>query len=82
MDAESRLFSKSSALSASSSCRTPDRPAGATSRLRIEDTTKCSRIARGFAFGSSTGFAAEVKPGYISFDHNWPFHSTNPDGLT
>jgi hypothetical protein len=31
-------------------------------RLRIEDTTKCSRIARGFGFGSTSGFAAEVKP--------------------
>ena len=31
-----------------------------TSRLRIEDTTKCSRIARGFGFGSISGFAADL----------------------
>jgi hypothetical protein len=36
--------------------------AQATSLLPIEGTTKCSRIARGFAFGSGTGSAAEVKP--------------------
>ena len=36
--------------------------AQATSLLPIEGTTKCSRIARGFGCGSSTGFAAEVKP--------------------
>jgi len=29
-----------------------------TSRLRIEDTTKCSRTALGFGFGSDMGFAA------------------------
>ena len=39
-----------------------DRSAQTTSLPPIEDTMKCSRIARGFAFGSSTGFAAEVKP--------------------
>src|ERR1035438_8000448 len=62
----SRLLSTSSALSASSRTLTPDRLARATSWLRIEDTTKCSRIARGFAFGSSTEFAADMKltPGY------------------
>jgi hypothetical protein len=36
--------------------------AQATSVLRIAGTTKCSRIALGFGCGSSTGFAAEVKP--------------------
>jgi hypothetical protein len=35
--------------------------AQATSLLPIEGTTKCSRIARGFAFGSVMGFAVEVK---------------------
>jgi hypothetical protein len=34
----------------------------ATSLLRIEDTTKCSPIARGSGFGNSTGSAAEVNP--------------------
>jgi hypothetical protein len=33
-------------------------PAQATSLLPIEGMTKCSRPARGFAFGSSTAFAA------------------------
>src|SRR5258708_20539085 len=33
--------------------------AQATSRLRIEDTTKCSRIARGFGFGSGMASVAE-----------------------
>ena len=36
--------------------------AQATSRLRIDGMTKCSRIARGFGSGSGTEFAAEVKP--------------------
>jgi hypothetical protein len=36
--------------------------AQATSLLPIEGTTKCSRIAHGFVFGSSMGFAAAVKP--------------------
>jgi hypothetical protein len=36
--------------------------AQATSLLPIEGTTKCSRIARGFGCGSSSGFAAEVRP--------------------
>ena len=36
--------------------------AQATSLRRIEDTTKCSRIARGSEFGSNMGFAAVVKP--------------------
>src|SRR5580692_12404396 len=35
--------------------------AQATSRLRIEGTTKCSRIARGFGCGRILGSAAEVK---------------------
>jgi hypothetical protein len=39
-----------------------DRSAQATSLLPIAGTTKCSRIARGFAFGSSMAFAAEAKP--------------------
>ena len=33
----------------------------APSRLRIEDTTKCSPIARGLRFGSISGFAADMK---------------------
>jgi hypothetical protein len=37
-------------------------PAQATSPLPIEGTTKCSRTARGSGFGSSTGFAAGLKP--------------------
>ena len=36
--------------------------AQATSLRRIEDTTKRTRIALGFGFGSVMGFAAEVKP--------------------
>jgi hypothetical protein len=36
--------------------------AQATSLRRIEGMTKCSRIARGSGFGSSTGSAAEVNP--------------------
>ena len=36
--------------------------AQATSLLPIDGTTKCSRIARGFGFGSGTGFAAGVNP--------------------
>jgi hypothetical protein len=36
--------------------------AQATSLPPIEGTTKCSRIARGFGCGSSSEFAAEVKP--------------------
>jgi hypothetical protein len=42
--------------------RISGRSAQATSPLPIEGTTKCSRIARGFVCGSSTGFAVEVKP--------------------
>jgi hypothetical protein len=41
--------------------------------------TKCSRKACGFGFGSGMGYVAEVKPGCMSFDQNWPFHSENPD---
>jgi hypothetical protein len=38
----------------------PDiRPLSATSLLRIEDTTKCSRIVRGLSFGSSSGLLPE-----------------------
>jgi hypothetical protein len=36
--------------------------AQATSLLQIEGTMKCSRTARGFGCGSSSEFAAEVKP--------------------
>jgi hypothetical protein len=35
----------------------------ATSLRRIEGTTKCSRIALGFGFGSRTGFVADLRPG-------------------
>jgi hypothetical protein len=42
--------------------RISDHSAQETSPLRIEDTTKCSRIARGFGSGSISGFAAELKP--------------------
>jgi hypothetical protein len=34
----------------------------AAARLRIEDTTKYSRIARGFAFGSSMASIADLNP--------------------
>jgi hypothetical protein len=34
----------------------------ATSLLRIEDTTICLRIARGFGFGRGTAFAAVPDP--------------------
>jgi len=54
----SELLPKSSALSASSGCRTSDRWPQATSWLRIDGTTKCSRIALGFGFGSSMAFVA------------------------
>jgi hypothetical protein len=47
----------SSGLSDLSQCRTPDRSAGAISP-RIEGKMERSRLARGLAFGSSTGFAA------------------------
>jgi hypothetical protein len=55
-------------LTTSSSYRKCSKPrilghsAQATSLPPIEDTMKCSRTARGFAFGSISGFAAEVKP--------------------
>ena len=42
--------------------RTLGHSAQATSLLPIAGTTKCSRTARGFAFGSSSGFVAQVKP--------------------
>ena len=41
--------------------RMPDRRARATSLLPIEGTTKCSRIALGFAFGSGMASVAAVK---------------------
>jgi hypothetical protein len=52
-----------------------------TSRLRIEDTTKGSRLAHGFGFGSGKGFAADLKLGCVRFEQNRPFHSNDPDGL-
>jgi hypothetical protein len=42
---------------------------------------KYSRIVRGFGFGSGMASVADLKPGCMSFDHNWPFHSKKPDGL-
>jgi hypothetical protein len=59
----SELLPKSSASSASSQSQILGRCVRATSRLRIEDTTKCSRIAHGFGFGSSMGFAADLNLG-------------------
>jgi hypothetical protein len=62
-----RRLPKSSALSASSQRRTSDPSAGATSQLRIEDTTKCSRRARGFAFGNSMASVAELSLQYSDY---------------
>jgi hypothetical protein len=53
---------KSSDWSASSQRRTLDHSAQATSLLRIEGMTKCSRKARGFGCGSSSEFVAEANP--------------------
>src|ERR1700691_5986958 len=47
-----RRLPKSSGWSASSQCSTPDRLARASSPLRIEGTTICSRIARGFSLAA------------------------------
>ncbi len=49
----------------------------ATSRLRIAGTTKCSRTARGFGFGSVTVSVAEPSP--QCFD--WGNRKTNPIAL-
>jgi hypothetical protein len=62
-----RRLPKSSALSASSQRRTSDPSAGATSQLRIEDMTKCSRRARGFAFGNSMASVAELSLQYSDY---------------
>jgi hypothetical protein len=59
LNASSKIFSS---YRKCSKRRTSGRSAQATSLLPIEGTTKCSRIARGFGCGSSSGFAAEVKP--------------------
>jgi hypothetical protein len=67
MDAE-QTIAEIERLEVSSQSRTPDRSAGATSRPPIEDMTKCWRIARGFAYGSSTEFAAG---GEISGTHSF-----------
>jgi hypothetical protein len=53
-----RPLPKLSGWSASSQCPIPDRSAKATSRLPIEGTTICSRIAPGSGSGNTTGFAA------------------------
>ena len=37
------------------------RSAQATFQLRIDGTTKCSRIVRGFGFGGISGFAADLR---------------------
>ena|SRR5579872_4609739 len=42
--------------------RTLGHSAQAISLLRIEGTTKCWRIARGFSFGNGMGSAAEQNP--------------------
>jgi hypothetical protein len=57
-----RSSPKSSGWKASSQNRTLDRSAEAILRLRIGGTTKCSRIARGFSFGSDTVSVAEPHP--------------------
>jgi hypothetical protein len=77
----SGLLPKSSGLRASSRSQTPDLCTRTTSRLRIEDTTKGSRLAHGFGFGSGKGFAADLKLGCVRFEQNRPFHSNDPDGL-
>src|ERR1700691_2806284 len=41
--------------------------AQATSRLRIEGTMKCLRIARGFAFGSGMASVAEPSPRHSDY---------------
>jgi hypothetical protein len=51
-----------------------------TSLLPIEGTTKCSRIAHGFGFGSGSGFAAEVNPRVgFGFRVNDGFRSRSED---
>src|SRR5580704_10920454 len=55
------LLTTSSSYRKCSKRRTLDHSAQATSLLRIEGTTKCSRIARGFGSGSISGFAADLK---------------------
>jgi hypothetical protein len=52
------LLTTSSSYRKCSKRRTLDHSAQATSRLRVEGTTKCSRIARGFSFGIVTASAA------------------------
>jgi hypothetical protein len=54
------LLTRSSRYRKCSKRRISGHSAQATSRLRIEGTTKCSRIVRGFNFGNDTGFAAEL----------------------
>jgi hypothetical protein len=59
MDVE-RILTRLSSYRKCSKRRTLDHSARAISRLRIEDTMKCSHIARGFGCGSISGFAAGV----------------------
>jgi hypothetical protein len=49
-------------LSAFSQRRILDRPAPATSRLRIDSMTKCSRAVRGLGSGSGMVFPADFTP--------------------
>jgi hypothetical protein len=49
---------KLSGSSAFSPCRIRECPVKATSRLPIENTTKCSQVTLGFGFGNGTEFVA------------------------
>jgi hypothetical protein len=60
------LLTTSSSYRKCSKRRTLDHSAQATSLLRIEGTTKCSHIARGFSFGSAMASVAEPSP--LCFD--------------
>jgi hypothetical protein len=61
MDVE-RIIDDIEQLQKCSKCRILGHSARATSRPRIKARRQCSRKAHGFAFGSGTGFAAEVNP--------------------
>jgi hypothetical protein len=62
MDAEQIIAEIEWLERASLRCRTPDRRAQATSRLRISGMMKCWRTALCFGFGSGMEFAAEPSP--------------------
>ena len=64
IDGEWTLNASLTRLSSYRKClrrRTLDHSAQPTSLLQIEGTTRCSHTARGFDFGSSSGFAADLK---------------------